>query len=186
MTYDLRHLGEFRTIVADPPWLPARQRNTPDLAGHQTRYPVMPLEEIASIIIPAAARCHLYLWVLNQHVDFGHHVARAWGFEPLQMFTWCKGSPGAGNFRCNSESFLVCRKGPKDGNGFRPGCGTWFKWPRREHSRKPDQMFELVESLSPGPYLEMFARRPRPGWTVWGNEVGENARVASDDPVEVL
>lgn len=102
--------------------------------------------------------------MLNQHVDWGYRVARAWGFEPQQMLTWCKPGLGTGQFQCNSESVLVCRKGGPTGNAFGKTLGTWFEWQRGRHSEKPADFFGLVERCSPGPRLEMFAR-------AWGNEI---------------
>jgi N6-adenosine-specific RNA methylase IME4 len=171
----------YRTIVADPPW-------TPDLGGTwgarvdkgrpQRFYDVMSLADIASLSVPADKQSHLYLWCLTQHVDWGYEVARAWGFEPVTMLTWCKPGPGVGRFRCNTEHILVGRKGSRHGNPFGQGGrssqatpGTYFDWPRGRHSAKPLAFYELVEQISPGPYLEMFARERRLGWDAWGNEV---------------
>ena len=87
------------------------------------------------------------------------------------MLTWCKPGLGVGRFQCNSESVLLCRKGKRENNPFGMTGGTWFQWPRGRHSEKPDAFFELVERVSPGPYLEMFARKFRHGWFSWGNEI---------------
>ncbi len=177
-------MSEYRTIVADPPWWPALHANTvgrregPYRAGPQRYYPLMSVEAIEALRPPAARQSHLWLWVLNQHVDWGYRVARAWGFEPQQMITWCKPTLGTGQFQCNSESVLVCRRGSPAGNAFAKSRGTWFAWPRRKHSQKPDDFFALVERVSPGPYLEMFARAPRSGWAVWGNEVASDVELS--------
>lgn len=165
----------YRTVVADPPWEPSlgatwATRFT-DKARPQKHYPVMPLEDIKRLPVPAAPQAHLWLWVLNQHVDWGHEVARAWGFEPQQIITWAKPGLGTGRFQCNTEHILLCRKGTRHGNPFGPTGGTWFNWPRGRHSEKPGAFYDLVERVSPGPYLEMFARDTRLGWSAWGNEV---------------
>ena len=165
----------FKTIVADPPWEPAlgstwNTRFT-DKARPQKHYPVVSLDELKLIHPPSEPQSHLYLWVLNQHVDWGYELARAWGFEPQQMITWMKPGLGAGRFQCNTESFLVCRRGSRHGNPFGMTGGTGFSWPRGRHSEKPGDFFDLVERVSPGPYLELFSRSPRLGWTCWGNEV---------------
>jgi N6-adenosine-specific RNA methylase IME4 len=165
----------YRTIVADPPWTPElgatwKTRFT-DKSRPQKHYATLTVEEICSLSPPSAARSHLYLWVLNQHIDWGYRVARAWGFEVWNMLTWCKPGLGTGRFQCNTEHVLVCRKGSRHGNPFGPTGGTWFQWPRGRHSEKPQAFFHLVETVSPGPYLEMFARRHRDGWHVWGHEV---------------
>lgn len=122
----------------------------------------------------SAEQCHLWLWVLSQHVEWGRVVAEAWGFpEVVTMLTWVKPGLGTGRFQCNTEHVLLCRKGGRQGNAFGPTGGTWFRWPRGQHSEKPREFFELVERVSPGPRLELFARRTRPGWDVWGNEVAD-------------
>ncbi len=166
----------FRTVVADPPWRPRLHRNTvgrtegPYRAGPQRYYSLMDVEDIELMCPNTAKQAHLWLWCLNQHLDWGYRVARAWGFEPQQMLTWCKPGFGTGQFQSNSEQVLVCRKGGPAGNAFGKTNGTWFQWPRGRHSEKPSAFFTLVEAVSPGPYLELFSRSPRPGWACWGNE----------------
>lgn len=187
--------SSFRCIVADPPWTPSlgaswKTRFT-DKARPQKHYATLTLEEICAIIPPSAKQSHLWLWVLNQHVDWGYTVARAWGFEVWQMLTWRKPGLGTGQFQSNTESVLVCRKGPRHGNPFGATGGTGFDWPRGRHSEKPDEFFDLVERVSPGPRLEMFARTRRLGWSAWGNEITNdvemtNAKGDSQSPAKNL
>lgn len=166
-----------RTVVADPPWWPTLHANTigrregPYRAGPQRYYPLLTVEQIISLAPVTQRKAHLYLWCLNQHVDWGYAVARAWGFEPQQMLTWCKPTLGIGQFQSNSEQVLVCRKGGPVDNAFGKTRGTWFTSGRRRHSEKPDDFYALVERVSPGPYLEMFARRTRAGWSSMGNQI---------------
>lgn len=166
----------YRTIVCDPPWQPSLHKNTIGRregkyrAGPQRYYEVLPLEEILKFRPPSAEKCHLYLWVLNQHVDWGYILAKEWGFVPQQMLTWRKPGLGTGRFQCNTESVLVCRKGGPVDNAFGPTRGTGFDWPRGRHSEKPNEFFDLVRRCSPGPYLEMFARSVRPGWDGFGDQ----------------
>lgn len=178
LTDVLGNCRTYATVVADPPWLPAMALiNSPasgigaPKASPQRHYSTLSVEEICAMVPPTGKQAHLWLWVLNQHVDWGYQVARAWGFEPMQMITWAKPGVGAGRFQCNSEQVLVCRKGTRHGNPFGMTGGTWFNWPRGKHSEKPEAFFDLVERVSPGPYLEMFARRRRNGWDAFGNEV---------------
>lgn len=167
----------YRTIVADPPWRPALHKNTvgrregPYRAGPQRYYRLMEVADICALRPVCAAKAHLWLWCLNQHLDYGYQVARAWGFEPQQMITWVKPGFGIGQFQCNSEQVLVCRKGGPVDNAFGKTGGTWFHWARGRHSEKPADFFALVERVSPPPYLEMFARNIRPGWAAWGDEI---------------
>lgn len=172
---DLQQVPLYRAIVADPPWTPLlgatwRTRFT-DKARPQKHYPTMTLSEIRALSIPAEPQSHLYLWAIDPHLDWGYEVARAWGFDVWNMLTWCKPGLGTGRFQRNTEYVLMCRKGPRHGNPFGPTRGTWFNWPRGRHSEKPQEFFDLVERVSPGPYLEMFARTARPNWSAWGNEI---------------
>lgn len=176
-------LIEYRCIVSDPPWSPSLGGTwgaRADKGRPQRFYQTMSLEEIKAVLVPAAAQCHLYLWCLSQHIDWGYEVARSWCFEPVTILTWCKPGPGVGRFRCNTEHVLLARKGSRHGNPFGSGGrhaqatdGTWFTWPRGRHSEKPQEFFDLVERLSPGPRLEMFARARRHGWDAWGDEITE-------------
>lgn len=176
---------DYRTVVADPPWQPILgatwNSRLQDKAGPQRFYNTMTLDAIIALRPRMAKQAHLYIWCINAHVDWGFEVARAWGAEPVTLLTWRKPGLGAGRFRCNTEHVVVARKGPRAGNPFGPGGrtaqatnGTCFDWPRGIHSEKPDAFFELVERLSPAPRLEMFARAPRDGWSVWGNESDGN------------
>lgn len=166
-----------RTVVADPPWWPKLHANTVGRtvgkyrAGPQRYYRLLKVEEIIALKPVTQLKAHLWLWCINQHLDWAYTVARAWGFEPQQMVTWCKPTLGIGQFQSNSEQVLLCRKGGPVENAFGKTGGTWFQWPRRRHSEKPDEFFSLVERVSPGPYLEMFARKKRPSWDACGDEV---------------
>lgn len=185
MTSAIEAADEFRTVVTDPPWQPtlgqswdSRMR---DKAGPQRFYDTLSVEEIIALKPRMAKQAHLYIWCLAAHVDWGYEVARAWDAEPVTLFTWKKPGLGAGRFRCNTEHVLVARKGPRAGNPFGFGgrsaqatAGTLFNWPRGAHSEKPQAFFDLVDTLSPSPRLEMFARKPRSGWTVWGKEADGN------------
>ena len=179
----------FATILADPPW-------SPELGGTwgaridkgrpQRFYKTMTLADIKALQVPAAAQSHLYLWAITPHVDWGFDVARAWGFEPVTMFTWAKPGLGVGRFRCNTEHLIVARKGSRHGNPFGQGGrhvqatdGTVFNWSRGAHSEKPDEAYDLIERLSPAPRLEMFARRRRLGWSAWGDEIDSDLAIAS-------
>mgnify|MGYP000479325108 CR=1 FL=1 len=166
-----------RTIVADPPWQPRLHANTvgrvvgPYRAGPQRYYKTMTVGAIAAIAPPAARKAHLWLWCLNQHLDWGYQVARAWGFEPQQVLTWCKPTLGTGQFQSNTEQVLICRKGGPTSNAFGKTRGTWFTWPRGRHSEKPEEFFRLVEAVSRGPFLELFARKTRTNWTSIGDQL---------------
>lgn len=176
------HNLPYKTVVVDPPWQPelgetwnSRMR---DKAGPQRFYQTLSLEEIIALRPRLDVQAHLYIWCLAAHADWGFQLARAWGGLPITMLTWKKPGLGVGRFRCNTEHIVVARVGPRHGNPFGSGGrhaqgtnGTLFDWPRGRHSEKPDQFYELVERLSPAPRLDMYARKQRGGWSVWGNEI---------------
>lgn len=186
---------KYKTIVADPPWEPSISKilgprwTKKNKGSPHKHYPVMSVEEICAMEIPSDDQCHLWLWVLNQHTDWGHRVAKSWGFEVWQMITWAKPGLGSGQFQCNSEQVLVCRKGSRHGNPFGSNkgggtAGTWFNWPRGRHSEKPNEFYDLVERISPAPRLEMFSRSPRLGWHSWGNEVVGDVEIHTPNAVK--
>lgn len=169
--------GQFSCIVADPPW---RLDTGSDMFagdgddGHQAlAYTQMSVEDITALEVEsrAADDAHLYLWTTNRYLERAYGVARAWGFKPSVLLVWCKQPRGVGlgdTFRLTTEFVLFCRRGNLAHARIVPT--TWFDWPRGQHSVKPDAFYELIESVSPGPHLEMFARRERPGWIAWGAE----------------
>lgn len=177
-------MGEYRTIVADPPWPYSRGRSNPSskslvgLRAHD-HYPAMTLPELCELAPPAADDAHLYLWTTNAFMVEAHEVARAWGFEPKTICTWvktCKNDPSRVSrktgywFRGATEHWLFCVRGSLKLQT-REALPTAYLWPRElEHSVKPDAFYDLVERASPGPRLELFSRRERLGWDTWGNE----------------
>ncbi|MEW6488048.1 MAG: MT-A70 family methyltransferase [Thermodesulfobacteriota bacterium] len=179
--------GPYTTILADPPW--QFQNRTGKMAPEHKRllrYPTMEVKEIMELPVPrlAAARSHLYLWVPNALLQEGLAVMAAWGFTYKSNLVWYKvrkdgGPDGRGvgfYFRNVTELVLFGVRGSM--RTLQPGRTqvNLFLTRKREHSRKPDELYELVEACSPGPYLELFARFPRPGWDQWGNEdVEENS-----------
>lgn len=169
----------YRTVVADPPWQPkmAITNGGAPKASPQRFYDTLSVSQIIDLRPRLAEQAHLYIWGVTQHVDWTYEVARAWEADPIILLTWKKPGVGTGRFQCNTEHVLVARKGNRIGNPFGTGGrhapatnGTLFEWPRGRHSEKPREFFELVQRLSPPPYLEMYARGPRDGWHVWGNQ----------------
>jgi N6-adenosine-specific RNA methylase IME4 len=169
--------GKFRLIVADPPW---KLDTGPDMfggtgeSGHdELAYRQMPLDAIKALPVEecAADDAHLYLWTTNRYVEPAYDIARAWGFRPSVMLVWVKTPRGVGlgdAYRITTEFCLYCRRGKLDERRIIPT--TWFNWPRGRHSRKPDEFYEMVETVGHDPRLEMFAREQREGWAVWGDE----------------
>jgi N6-adenosine-specific RNA methylase IME4 len=156
----------FSTIVIDPPW---RYENTITRGAAEDHYPTMSMDELAALEMPAADDAHLYLWVTNGFLREGFDLMDAWGFTYKACLTWCKPQIGMGNyFRNSTEHVYFGLKGslPTNANN----VPTWFVADRTRHSAKPECFYDLVEMSSPGPRLEMFARRRRLGWHTWGNE----------------
>jgi N6-adenosine-specific RNA methylase IME4 len=174
--------GLYATILADPPWQ-FRNRTGKMAPEHKRllRYPTMKLPEIVGLPVAglAAPRAHLYLWVPNALLEEGLRVLAAWGFTYKANLVWCKvrqdgGPDGRGvgfYFRNVTELVLFGVRGSM--RTLPPGRRqvNFLATRKREHSRKPDEIYDLIESCSPGPYLELFARFRRPGWDQWGNEL---------------
>jgi len=176
-----RELGKFGTILADPPWL-FINRTGKVAPEHRRlyRYHTLTNEEIMAMPVAGLAlpQSHLYLWVPNALVSAGLQVMEAWGFTYKTNLVWYKvrqdGGPdrrGVGfYFRNVTELVLFGVRGSL--RTFQPGRSlpNIIVSRKREHSRKPEQLYEIIEQCSPDPYLELFARSARPGWRVWGDE----------------
>jgi len=172
----------FGTILADPPW--HFQNSTGKVAPEHRRlyrYPTMDFEEIAALPINRLAlpKSHLYLWSPNALLSEALGVMRAWGFTYKTNLVWYKirkdGGPdgrGVGFYFRNVTEVLLfgVRGGLRTRRSGRKQVNILVSR-KREHSRKPDEAYELIARCSPRPYLELFARHPREGWTQWGNEV---------------
>lgn len=180
-----RTVGGFSTLLADPPWRFANR--TGKVAPEHRRldrYSTMPLEAILALDVKStlAANAHLYLWVPNALLPDGLEVMKAWGFRYVSNIIWAKrrkdgGPDGRGvgfYFRNVTELLLFGVHGSM--RTLAPGRSqvNMIETRKREHSRKPDEQYELIEACSPGAYLELFARHTRPGWTSWGDESAED------------
>jgi N6-adenosine-specific RNA methylase IME4 len=156
----------FSTVVADPPW---QYDNKATRGAAEDHYGTMDLDQLAALEVPAADDAHLYLWTTNGFLRQAFDLLDAWDFTYKSCLTWCKPQIGMGNyFRNTTEHVLFGMRGRLPTN--RNDVPTHFLADRTRHSAKPDSFMDLVESCSPGPYLEMFARRRRMGWSSWGNE----------------
>lgn len=154
------------SVVIDPPW---RYDNRATRGAAEDHYETMGLPELAALPVPASPDAHLYLWVTAAFIRDGFDLLDAWGFTYKTALTWVKPSIGMGNYyRVNTEHVLFAVRGrlPTLCND----VGTWFAAPRTQHSAKPEVFYDQVERCSPSPWLEMFARRRRLGWDVWGDE----------------
>jgi N6-adenosine-specific RNA methylase IME4 len=168
----------FRTILADPPW-DIQQKGA---RGAQRHYPLMSLERIKAMPVDglAADNAHLWLWVTNATLRQGYDVAEAWGFTVRSPLTWIMFKLGLGAYLRNAtEHILLATRGKAPVN-FR-SQPTWINAPVRDHSHKPEEQYAIIERISAGPYLELFARRRPPStadWSVWGNEIDSDIHVS--------
>jgi len=183
--------GGFRCIVVDPPWIypMARGKNgekykSPDGYNRQKSnramampYNTMTIVDIAALSVSDCASddCDLYLWTTQKHLPDAFVVMRSWSFKYCQTLTWCKVPRGThqGGLFCPTTEFLILGRKGRMPQGKRRIDSTWWqvKRPHNSHSTKPEFFQDMIETVSDGPRLELFARRARPGWTVWGNEV---------------
>lgn len=179
--------GKYRTIVADPPWpLPKRRMAAGGRRRRSTEIPYqfMSLEAIEALPVStlSADDAHLFLWCTRRVFREGQAatVARAWGFEPVGEIIWGLRNPGMGTFLGNDhEPVLVARRGRARLKGDIRLGGVHF-WRQtyltgKVHSAKPEAFLDFVEQVSNGPYLEMFSRRHRFFWDVWGDESANTA-----------
>ena len=177
---------KFGTVMADPPWrFTNRTGKVAPEHKRLARYPTMTLQDICELPVKDHLEdaAHCYLWVPNALLPDGLEVLSAWGFEYKSNIVWHKvrkdgGSDGRGvgfYFRNVTEIILFGVKG-KNARTLKAGRTqvNLIASRKREHSRKPDQQYDVIESCSWGPYLELFGRGKRDGWTVWGNQASED------------
>lgn len=176
------NLGQFGTILADPPW--QFTNRTGKMAPEHKRllrYPTMTLDDIMNLPVSELSlpQSHLYLWVPNALIFEGLEVMKRWGFTYKTNLVWYKvrkdgGPDGRGvgfYFRNVTELVLFGTRGSLRTKAPGRRQVNIVTSRKREHSRKPDELYEVIEKCSPGPYLELFARKSRQGWSQWGNEV---------------
>ncbi|MFN4225296.1 MAG: MT-A70 family methyltransferase [Hyphomonas sp.] len=183
----LRFAGEdrFATILADPPW--QFQNRTGKVAPEHrrlNRYSTLTLEDIMALPVSdiAADTAHLYLWVPNALLPEGLQVMQAWGFQYKSNIVWHKirkdGGPdgrGVGFYFRNVTELVLFGVRGKNARTLAPGRRqvNFLATQKREHSRKPDELFPIIEACSSGPRAELFARGVRQGWRLWGNQADE-------------
>ncbi len=177
---------KFATVMADPPWrFTNRTGKVAPEHKRLARYPTMNLQDICDLPVAQHLQdtAHCYLWVPNALLPDGLQVLSAWGFQYKSNIIWHKirkdgGSDGRGvgfYFRNVTEILLFGVRG-KNARTLAPGRRqvNLFGTRKREHSRKPDEQYDIIESCSWGPYLELFGRGKRKQWTVWGNQATDD------------
>ena len=177
---------DIRCVMADPPW-DRESGGGQCKRGADRHYPLLSPKRVAQVIVTdcphwrrIADSAHLWLWVTNATLAAGdaHTVAEGLGFRPVTLFTWRKVTDsgdvqrGLGQYSYGStEHLMLCVRGETMMPDAADRWPTVFDAERDQHSRKPDISYDLIEDTSPGGYLEIFARRERPGWLAWGNEI---------------
>ncbi len=183
----LKRVGKrrFATVLADPPW--QFQNRTGKVAPEHkrlNRYGTMTLADICGLPVESICQetAHLYLWVPNALLPEGLEVMTAWGFQYKANLVWHKirkdGGPdgrGVGFYFRNTTEIILFGVRGKNARTLPPGRRqvNIIKTMKREHSRKPDEQYDLIEACSPGPFIELFARGPRKGWSTWGNQADD-------------
>ena len=173
---------KYKTILADPPWDIQQKGKSRGAIRH---YNLMTLDRIKAMPIAdlVEENAHCWLWVTNATLEAGYEVLRAWGFEPRSIYTWCKPRLGLGTYLRNCTEHLLLGTRGKAPIQFK-GQMNWGFMPLQDHSHKPEEVYDIIERCSEGNYLELFARRPRHGWDIWGNEVASDVKI-KDFPVPV-
>ncbi len=184
-----RMSGQYRTIVADPPWRYSATSDAKPQTGRSSRmveghYETMSMEEIAALPVGdwIEDQAHLYLWITNPRLygntrDSGGRsitplqIVEAWGFQYVTLLTWVKtGAPGMGFYFRGMTEHVIFAARNKLAIPSEKRESNVITASRQGHSEKPDAFYDLVERVSPGPYLDMFSRRARLGWDTWGDQ----------------
>lgn len=167
--------------MADPPW-PIRWQASAALRTRPIAYPTLTIAEIIAVPVQefAADHSNLYLWTTNQFLPEALGVVRAWGFQYRLLWTWCKNNGMGGHPRNATEHIVIASRGvtPTLGRNA-PMTLNWLQASIASHSEKPEAFMDMIERFSPGPYLELFARRKRLGWDAWGNDIDSDVEIAA-------
>lgn len=171
--------SRYKTLVIDPPWDFSDEGDVDQFGRGRPTYATMSIDELISFPISNLSEddAHLYLWITNRSLPKGFDLLEMWGFRYVTCLTWCKPSIGMGNyFRGSTEQILFGVRGSLP--LLRSDVGTWFQAQRGDrHSAKPDEFYKMVETCSPGPWIDIFARDARKGWAVYGAETNSSLSV---------
>ncbi len=162
--------GKYSVLLADPPWQ-FDNAGLPESA--ESHYPTMPTDDISNLPIPTLCTqgTVLFLWATNAMLEDALQVCNAWGFNYKSNIVWIKpAGPSMGWFvKSRHELLLICTR--QDNPHPKEKPTSWFEAPTSKHSRKPDLIYSMIEEMYPGPYLELFARETKKGWSSYGNEI---------------
>lgn len=166
---------KYKTILADPPW-PIKWNASKAIGKKHLAYPTMPISRICTLPVYNFADddCTLFLWTTNALIPEALGVLVHWKFHYKMLFTWCKNNGMGGHPRNATEHMLIATRGEPFSDRHAPATLNWLAHPRLRHSEKPEAFREIIERVSPGPRIELFARKETAGWDVWGNEVNSS------------
>ena len=163
---------KYQTIYADPPW-PIKWNASLAIGKKHIEYPTMPISEICALPVHEIAdtNCTLFMWTTNAYLPESLGVLRHWRFQYKMLFTWCKNNGMGGHPRNATEHMIIATRGEPASDRHASATLNWIEHPRIGHSVKPEVFRETIERISPGPRIELFARKRVDGWDAWGNEV---------------
>lgn len=171
----------FQTAIIDPPWPYERASKNEKLKGYVSQdgneiYQTLSIEDLKNLPVGSVVGNYLFMWTVSPFLKEGIELLEAWGFNYVTSMAWFKNTGlGVGYwFRGSHELVLVAKR--KGAKSIRTGEQSIFQSKRTRHSAKPDHIHELIERNFPGPYLEIFGRKSRPGWTILGNQSPEDGK----------
>lgn len=173
---------KYQTIYADPPW-PIKWNASQAIGKKHIEYPTMPISEICALPVHeiADANCTLFMWTTNAYLPESLGVLRHWRFQYKMLFTWCKNNGMGGHPRNATEHMIIATRGEPESDRHASATLNWIEHPRIGHSVKPEVFRETIERISPGPRIELFARKRVEGWDAWGNEVESDIDLTDTD-----
>lgn len=174
----------YKTIMADPPW-DIEQKGGQNGRGASRHYSLMTLEQIKALPVAdlAEENAHCWLWVTSATLRHGYDVLEAWGFTPRSVFIWIKPRLGLGVYLRNAAEYMLLGTRGKAPVLYKAQPNWLFAPVQPPHSHKPEEQYPIIQRVSPGPYLELFARRRQPGWDAWGNEMPDSDIVIPGYPI---
>jgi len=179
---ELKLKEKYQVIYADPPW-PIKWNRSKGIRTKQLEYQTMPIAEMCALNVKGIADpdgCSLFLWTTNGFLPEAMAMVKIWGFHYEMLYTWCKNNAMGGHPRNATEHMIIATLGtPKRGHRNMPMTLNWGQYAKGRHSAKPNEVRSMIERITEGTRIEMFARNETIGWDVWGNEVDCTANLGS-------
>jgi N6-adenosine-specific RNA methylase IME4 len=177
-------LSRYDVIYADPPW-PIKWNRSPGIRTRQLDYQTMPIAEMCMLDIKSLANpdgCTLFMWTTNGFLPEAMALTKVWGFHYEMLFTWCKNNGMGGHPRNATEHMIIATLGtPTRGHRNMEMTLNWGCFKLAEHSKKPNEVRKMIERITEGKRVELFARQKHEGWDVWGNQVVSDVELGTSD-----